>query len=335
MEFLPTNLTSCIEQYGILPEEMNHSVLYDVALGLCYLHNQIPPIIHRDLSSNNVLLTSNMSAKISDLGVARILNMTQGSMTQTPGTPAYNMPPEVMKANPNYTTSIDVFSYGILMIHVLSEQWPEPQIEQIRNEPGKLVPITEAERRDVSLQAIGRDHCLMGLILKCIDNYPQARAHASEIVKHLAKTQYVCTFDVNHLELMRHIKAKEEEKFALGKEGENKNKVIQQQEEYIQELEKKAQLAEKYQAEKMDRLRLIHSSEVKQLQMQIRDLEICIHQIKMENKTKLEELEAKAEMDEAKIKKNGKERKHYEMLLANERKEFEVQLAREREANRK
>ena len=69
--------------------------------------------------------------------------------------------------------------------------------------------------------------------------------------------------------------------------------------------------------------------------MQVRNLEICIHQIKMENKAKLEELEAKAELDEAKIKKNDNERKHYEMLLANERKEFEVQLAREREANRK
>ena len=116
MEFLHTNLTSCIEQYGTLPEEISYSVLYDVALGLCYLHNQIPVIIHRDLSSNDVLLTSNMSAKISDLGVARILNMTQGYMIQTPGTPAY-MPPEVMKANPYYTTSIDIFSYGILMIH--------------------------------------------------------------------------------------------------------------------------------------------------------------------------------------------------------------------------
>ena len=76
MEFLPTNLTSCIEQYGILPKEISYSILHDLALGLCYLHSQTPPIIHRDLSSNNVLLTSNMTAKISDLGVARILNFT-------------------------------------------------------------------------------------------------------------------------------------------------------------------------------------------------------------------------------------------------------------------
>ena len=77
MEFLPTNLTSCNEQYGILPQEICYSILHDVALGLYYLHSQTPPIIHRDLSSNNVLLTLNMTAKISDLGVARILNLTR------------------------------------------------------------------------------------------------------------------------------------------------------------------------------------------------------------------------------------------------------------------
>ena len=76
MEFLPINLTSCIEEYGILPNSTSYSILHDVAVGLNYLHSQRPPIIHRDLSSNNVLLASNMTAKISDLGVARILHLT-------------------------------------------------------------------------------------------------------------------------------------------------------------------------------------------------------------------------------------------------------------------
>ena len=113
MEFLPTNLTSCIEKYGILPKEINYSILHDVSVGMCYLHGQTPPIIHRDLSSNNVLLTPNMTAKISDLGVARILNLTPlqvSGMTPTPGTNAF-MPPEAMVANPAYDTCIDEFSY--------------------------------------------------------------------------------------------------------------------------------------------------------------------------------------------------------------------------------
>ena len=213
MEFLPTNLASCIEKYGILPKEVNYSILHDVALGLCYLHSQTPPIIHRDLSSNNVLLTANMTGKISDLGVARILNLAPlriSRMTETPGTPAY-MPPEVMVANPQYDTSVDEFSYGIMMIHVLSGLWPEPQAGQTRFENGKLVPVTEAERREVFLQAIGNDHPLMDLILSCINNDPKRRVHASVIVERLAAIalQFPSSF-ANRLDMLKHIENQDE-----------------------------------------------------------------------------------------------------------------------------
>ena len=233
MEFLPTNLTSCIEQYGILPKEISYSILHDVALGLCYLHSQTPAIIHRDLSSNNVLLTPNMTAKISDLGVARILNLTPlqvSRMTQTPGTPTY-MPPEVMVANPKYDTSVDEFSYGIMMIHMFSGRWPEPQVGPNRTEQGRLIPVTEAERREVFLRAIGNDHPLMDLILKCIHNDPQSRPHASEIVERLAEiVLQFPTYFANRLDMLRRIEAVEEEKRALTEEGERKDRIIQQKE---------------------------------------------------------------------------------------------------------
>ena len=133
-------------------------------------------------------------------------------MTQTPGTPAY-MPPEVMIANPKYDTSIDEFSYGILMIHILSGRWPEPQVGPIRTEPGRLIPVSEAERREVFLRAIGNDHPLimMDLILKCIDNHPQIRAHTSEIVERLAEMvlQFPASF-ANRLELKANTRALEE-----------------------------------------------------------------------------------------------------------------------------
>ena len=153
-----------------------------------------------------------MTAKISDLGVARILNLTPlqvSRMTQTPGTPAY-MPPEVMVANPKYDTSVDEFSYGIMMIHIFSGQWPEPQVGQIRAKAGgRMIPVSEAERRKVFLRAIGNDHPLLDLILKCIDNYAQARAHASEIVGRLAEMvlQFPASFANRLDEALRQIEA--------------------------------------------------------------------------------------------------------------------------------
>ena len=254
MEFLPTNLNSCIEQYGhtdFFPKEISYAILHDVALGLCYLHSQTPAIIHRDLSSNNVLLTPNMTAKISDLGVARIVNLPPleiSRMTGTPGTPAF-MPPEVMVANPNYDTSVDEFSYGILMIHMFSGRWPEPQVGPNRTEPGdKLIPVTEAERREVFLQAIGNDHPLMDLILKCIKNDPKCRAHTDEIVDRLAE---LIKFDVsfsNRLEMLTFIQGRLLE---------------------MKELREMLKSKEK-QAKEIEVLNLAHSIHLKQLSTQIK-----------------------------------------------------------------
>ena len=319
MEFLPINLTSCIEQYGILPNEISYSILHDVALGLCYLHSQTPPIIHRDLSSNNVLLTPNMTAKISDLGVARILNLTPlhvSRMTQTPGTPAY-MPPEVMIANPIYDTSVDKFSYGILMIHMFSGRWPEPQVGPIRTEPGRLIPVSEAERREVFLRAIGNDHPLMDLILKCIDNHPQTRAHASEIVERLADMvlQFPASF-ANRLEMLRQIEHQEVlekqtlrseveteqhqevlEKQTLRSEVETERTIrseleneIQMKEEQIQNKDNQIQRmigeAQRNSSE-IERLKTNHSTETEHLQVQVEHLKSKERQLKAESEAEM------------------------------------------------
>ena len=340
MEFLPTNLTSCIEQYGILPKEISHSILHDVALGLCYLHSQTPPIIHRDLSSNNVLLTSSMTAKISDLGVAKILNLTPlqvSRMTQTPGTPAY-MPPEVMVANPKYSTSVDEFSYGILMIHMFSGRWPEPQVGPNRTEPdGRLIPVTEAERREVFLRAIGNDHFLMDLILKCIHNHPQSRAHVSEIVERLVDMvlQFPASF-ANRLEALRKIDTVEEEKRALTEEGERKDRFIQQKESQISSLGEEVQSKEEQKTAEIDRLKLAHSSEVEQLRLQIRDVNTQKHLVTAKMEAELVELKSHVALYESQIENSLKilmqEREEFK---AKEREQSELQLAKERETNNK
>ena len=281
MEYLPTNATSCIQKHGIFPKEINYSILYDVALGLYYLHSQNPPIIHRDLSSNNVLLTPNMTAKISDLGVARILNLTPlqvSRMTQTPGTPAY-MPPEVMVANPKYDTSVDEFSYGILMIHIFSGKWPEPQIGPNRTDPvsGELTPVTEAERRKKYLEYIGQDHSLMKLILKCIHNSPKHRAHSHEIVQILAEVvrKNPTPFD-NKLEMMKHIQADEEERNSLTEEVRSKseeNHRLKQEAQAREEqtLQQVAKLRKDYN-DKLIRIKGACLIKVKQLQLQVKEL---------------------------------------------------------------
>ena len=192
MERLHSTLTACIECYGKLPYPLGYSILYDVAIGLRYLHGHIPsPIIHRDLTANNVLLTLDMSAKISDLGVAKILNLTPTRMVQMtacPGTPSY-MPPEALVARPIYSTEIDMFAYGNLMTHVFCGRWPVPT-EVFRtdmSDPNSVTPLTEVQRREEYLNDIGNTHPLMELMRKCLSNTPKARPNISEVLCRIKK----------------------------------------------------------------------------------------------------------------------------------------------------
>ena len=162
-------LVQCLDEYGVLPNEISYSVLNDVALALSYLHQHSPPVIHRDLSVNNVLLTPGMTAKISDLGVAKMLDLNPSQMTQTPGTQCY-MPPEALVPRPRYSTKVDVFSFGVMMVHLFSGQWPFPT-ETVIVDPqvdSRVIPQTEADQRREKLDAIGRDHSLMNLMLWCL-----------------------------------------------------------------------------------------------------------------------------------------------------------------------
>ena len=213
MEYLPMTLTQRLEkngELGALPDEMIYSVLADVALGLNYLHGHIPPIVHRDLSANNVLLSRNLTAKISDLSVAKILHLSPqelSRMTKAPGNICY-MPPEALEDNPQYGTSVDAFSYGILLMHVFSGKWPYPT-KAVTVDPknaDKIVAVSEAQRRQQYLDEISPDNPLMNLILRCIKNNPTSRPNAAEILRRMNEVQAGFA-PVNKEELLHRAKA--------------------------------------------------------------------------------------------------------------------------------
>ena len=121
MERLDGSLDDLLETVPNIPLTLKRSMLEDVARGLLYLHKHDPQIIHRDLTSKNVLLTSSLVAKITDLGNSRIVNIQPGQLAQTlsrnPGTQVY-MPPEALSAAARYGPSLDIFSFGHLGIFV-------------------------------------------------------------------------------------------------------------------------------------------------------------------------------------------------------------------------
>ena len=184
------------------------SVLHNVACGLAYLHERSPPVIHRDLSARNVLLSSDMVAKIADLGVARIIPRISipATMTTGPGASVY-MPPEASApAESNtqkskYDASIDIFSLGVVTIFTIGGAFtcnPLPH-NYVDERSGLLVARTELQRRsgymagvNQQLRACGQlrgDHPLIRLIQQCLQNLPVARPGIREVLRLLEEAR--------------------------------------------------------------------------------------------------------------------------------------------------
>jgi len=126
MELMDMNLRDAYNEHRI-NENQKRQIFYNIAEALCFLHNRQPPVIHRDVSSANVLLralpNNEWLAKLGDLGTAKIQKHTD---TPGPGAIAYAAP-EV--ASPKlHSPKMDVYSFGILILEVLTETFPFDKI---------------------------------------------------------------------------------------------------------------------------------------------------------------------------------------------------------------
>ena len=202
-------------------------------------------------------------------------------MTETPGTPAY-MPPEVMVANPHYDTSVDVFSFGIMMIHTFTAEWPLPSIGPTRIDPAnpdRLIPVTEAERREEFLQRISPDHPLMYLIMRCLSNNPQRRPRAAEIVGQMVGVvlEHPPSFE-NRVEMLQRVSALLTEKRELEEEVVRKDSAIQEKAGENEALAEEKRRKEEESENTVERMQLVHSVETDQLvtehSVEIEDLRV-------------------------------------------------------------
>ena len=110
-----------------------HPICIDVAQGLVYLHGIQPsPIIHRDVSAPNVLLkavATGWIAKLSDLGSAQFANIAQ---TLAPGCVLYAAPEVQQRDSAHHqTVKMDVFSFGVLLIEILTREMPTSTITEL------------------------------------------------------------------------------------------------------------------------------------------------------------------------------------------------------------
>ena len=194
MERMDKNLDSFLKESPNVSLVTKIAVLNDVAKGMHHLHSRSPAIIHRDITAGNVLLDSNGTAKVSDFGNSRMIDLraTPEIFTSNPGTLDY-MSPEAFEGG-SYDTKLDVFSFGHLSIHVIIRHRPHKLLRHTYKVAGKLmagkfIPRSEVERRRKYLEEMSsilggvNEHPLYDLTIRCLNDDPDARPTFAEILQ--------------------------------------------------------------------------------------------------------------------------------------------------------
>ena len=192
MELMDESLTSFLERpANPLPLHIQVNIAHDIAQALSHLHHH--EVLHRDLSSNNVLLIGNQRAKVTDFGMAKLLG-TDPRLTPTycPGTNGY-MSPEALADPPSYTTKLDVFSCGVLFVQLITRKFPDPgprmytvELNDPRVPSGKVhVDVPELERRKAHIDPIDPTHPLLRVAMDCLKDKEEPRPTAEQLCSHL------------------------------------------------------------------------------------------------------------------------------------------------------
>ena len=175
-ELLDTTLRKAYEDNLLKPGlDQCMDIFRDVASALCYLHELEEPIIHRDVSSANVLLKAmargEWKAKLSDFGSA---NWAKEACTMGDGAIVYTAPeafpvhPSLGVKPPPQTTKIDVYSYGILLCEVTLREFPDP-----------------ATLHEMKAKVKAKHASLHSLVLRCTETKPEKRPTMSIVCAYL------------------------------------------------------------------------------------------------------------------------------------------------------
>lgn len=197
MELMERNLTALLEESTEpLPYGKQISICHDVSLAITYLHSV--GFIHRDISSNNVLMKGS-AAKLTDLGVSVLMDSDVTSrLTTCPGTEVY-MPPDSVRERPDYTEKIDCFSFGVLGVQILTRRFPQPGRRHCEvttlsgrvssSEVVRVVP--ELERRRGHLDMISATHPLLELLRKCLKDKESDRPSSVDICRYIGRLRKI------------------------------------------------------------------------------------------------------------------------------------------------
>ena len=193
MEKMDTSLRTYLEEHSKeeFPFDQKAFVLHQVTQALAYLHSQNPPLVHHDLSPNNVLLNVvSFATKVSDFGMSRAINPSALSRKSSiKGTQVF-MAPEALHDPPRYNEKLDVFSFGNVVISTLTHKWPNPG-PPTKYKGDVFVAVTELQRREhyVVKFTAQEKQLFLPIVRQCLENRPDKRPSSVMLVQELRRIE--------------------------------------------------------------------------------------------------------------------------------------------------
>ena len=243
MEKMDTSLRKYLEDHNKeeFPLGLKAFVLRQITQALAYLHDQNPPLVHHDLSPNNVLLNvASFVTKLTDFGMSRAIDPSGISRkSSVKGTLAF-MSPEALQTPPRYNEKLDVFSFGNIILSTVTHEWPEPCLPT-QYKGDHLIALDEFQRREryAEMLTAQEKQMFLPIVRRCLENRRDKRPSSVMLVQELRHIE--STFPrgghvAAHIEQLRQqLSSKEEECRQKDEALQEKDSTIQEQQDTIQE----------------------------------------------------------------------------------------------------
>ena len=225
MELMEYNLTQLLKKSQNIPMYVKLSILQDVSRGMCYLHAQNPPIVHQALYSDNILFTKGLIAKLGDFKTGAETVSDQALLSTRRNRASNDFLPDSHSAALKYELPLNVFSFGCIVCHVITQKWPithnnyfkeqrsvKPhnisKLKRTENDPAQ--PFPECDYTDLTMRYMIVDWCiekhqyyinqiddntLKHLVEACLQRNPNYRPHMSQVCKRITNVmqgEFMC-----------------------------------------------------------------------------------------------------------------------------------------------
>ena len=196
MELMEENLTDYLEELlHPVPYHTQVNICHSVASGLSYLHAN--DIVVRDIHSGKILLAGNAQViKLCDFGMSACDIFDRHYIPLCPGSDVY-MAPEALTDDTKYTERIDCFSFGVIMIQILTREYPRPGIQRkYIGDPLYAIdiPVSEIERRQNHISKVNRGHPLLPIALDCLKDRDVERPTAHQLYERIGALKESCQY---------------------------------------------------------------------------------------------------------------------------------------------